>query len=158
MIRNLRSSLVGPLIALMLCGCSTLVPIAADVDSPGMPNPEVALQKSLDETSHELTWIGAIEPMRAVAAKPPIVAGELDRVVSLQWNGPLDGAVKRLAETIRYRTAISGNAPQGDVNVTVDPAPRRVYDILQALGDEVGAQATVRVDQQHQLIEVIYHG
>ena len=123
-----------------------------------MPNPEVALQKSLDETSHELTRIGAIEPMRAVAAKPPIVAGELDRVVSLQWNGPLDGAVKRLAETIRYRTAISGNAPKGDVNVTVDPAPRRVYDILQALGDEVGAAATVRVDQQHQLIEVIYHG
>jgi len=156
MIRNLRSSLVGP--ALMLSGCSTLVPIAADVDSPGMPNPEVALQKSLDETSHELTRIGAIEPTRAVAAKPPIVAGELDRVVSLQWNGPLDGAVKRLAETIRYRTAISGNAPKGDVNVTVDPAPRRVYDILQALGDEVGAQATVRVDQQHQLIEVIYHG
>ena len=158
MIRNLRSSLVGPLIALMLSGCSTVVPIAADVDIPGMPNPEVALQKSLDETSHELTRIGAIEPMRAVAAKPPIVAGELDRVVSLQWNGPLDGAVKRLAETIRYRTAISGNAPEGDVNVTVDPAPRRVYDILQALGDEVGAQATVRVDQQHELIEVIYHG
>ena len=158
MIRNLRSSLVGPLIALMLSGCSTLVPIAADVDSPGMPNPEVALQKSLDETSHELTRIGAIEPVRAVAAKPPIVAGELDRVVSLQWDGPLDGAVKRLAETIRYRTAISGNAPEGVVNVTVDPAPRRVYDILQALGDEVGAQATVRVDQQHQLIEVIYHG
>ena len=158
MIRNLRSSLAGPLIALTLSGCSTVVPIAADVDSPGMPNPEVALQKSLDETSHELTRIGAIEPMKAVAAKPPIVAGELDRVVSLQWNGALDGAVKRLAETIRYRTAISGNAPQGDVNVTVDPAPRRVYDILQALGDEAGAQATVRVDQQHQLIEVIYHG
>ena len=158
MIRNLRSSLVGSLMALMLSGCSTLVPIAADVDGPGMRNPEVALQKSLDETSHELTRIGAIEPMRAVAAKPQIVAGELDRVVSLQWNGPLDGAVKRLAETIRYRTAISGSAPKGDVNVTVDPVPRRVYDILQALGDEVGAQATVRVDQQHQLIEVIYHG
>ncbi len=158
MIRNLRSSPVGPLIALMLSGCTTVVPISADVDIPGMPNPEVALQKSLDETSHELTRIGAIEPSRAVAAKPPIVAGELDRVVSLQWNGPLDGAVKRLAETIRYRTAISGNAPKGDVNVTVDPAPRRVYDILQALGDEVGAVATVRVDQQHQLIEVIYHG
>jgi defect in organelle trafficking protein DotD len=158
MIRNLRSSLVGPLIALTLSGCSTVVPIAADVDIPGMPNPEVALQKSLDETSHELTRIGAIEPSRAVAAKPPIVAGELDRVVSLQWNGPLDGAVKRLAETIRYRTAISGNGPKGDVNVTVDPAPRRVYDILQALGHEVGAVATVRVDQQRQLIEVIYHG
>jgi defect-in-organelle-trafficking protein DotD len=123
-----------------------------------MPNPEVALQTSLDETSHELTRIGAIEPTRAAVAKPPIVAGELDRVVSLQWNGPLDGAVKRLAETIRYRTAISGNAPRGDVKVTVDPAPRRVYDILPALGDEVGAQATVQVDQQHQLIEVIYHG
>jgi defect-in-organelle-trafficking protein DotD len=76
----------------------------------------------------------------------------------MQWNGPLDGAVKRLGETISYSTAITGAVPQAGVNVAVDPAPRRVYDILHGLGDQAGDAATVRVDQQHQVLEVIYHG
>ena len=75
-----------------------------------------------------------------------------------QWNGALDGAVRRLGETIGYRTAVTGKAPQAGVNVVVDPAPRRVYDILHGLGDQAGDAATVRVDEQHQLLEVIYHG
>src|SRR5271166_6668450 len=141
------------LVALSLAGCG-VTPVAPNVDTPGMPNAEVALQKSMDETAREMARIGAIEPSGAVASKPTVVAGELDRVVSMQWNG----AVRRLGETIGYRTAITGKAPQADINVTVDPAPQRVYDILHGLGDQAGDAATVRVDEQHQLLEVIYHG
>jgi defect-in-organelle-trafficking protein DotD len=145
------------LVALSLAGCG-VTPVAPNVDTPGMPNAEVALQKSLDDTAREMARIGAIESSAAVASKPTVVAGELDRVVSMQWNGPLDGAVRRLGETIGYRTAITGKAPQAGVNVAVDPAPMRVYDILHGLGDQAGDAATVRVDEQHQLLEVIYHG
>ena len=125
---------------------------------PRILNPEVALQKSMDETAREVTRIGAMQPSAAVASQPAVVAGELDRGVSMQWNGPLDGAVERLGETIGYGTAITGTVPQADVNVAVGPAPRRVYDILHGLGDQAGDSATVRVDQQHQVLEVIYHG
>jgi hypothetical protein len=59
---------------------------------------------------------------------------------------------------IGHRTAVAGKAPQAGVNVVVDPAPRRVYDILHGLGGQAGDAATVRVDQRHQLLEVIYHG
>jgi hypothetical protein len=143
-------------LALALAGCGVTA-IAPFVDTPGMPNAEVGLQESLTETAKEMRRIGAIEP-GAAAAKPAVVAGELDRVVSMQWSGALDGAVKRLADTIGYRTVVIGAAPREGVNVAVDPAPRRVYDILRGLGDEAGGAATVRVDQQHQLLEVIYHG
>jgi defect-in-organelle-trafficking protein DotD len=147
------ASLLGP----MLAGCG-VTPVAPNVDTPGMPNAEVALQKSMDETSRELARIGAIEPSAAVASRPTVVAAELDRVVSMQWNGALDGAVRKLAETIGYRAAVTGNAPQAGVNVAIDASPRRVYDILHELGDQAGDAATVRVDQQDQLLEVIYHG
>jgi defect in organelle trafficking protein DotD len=158
MILSAKARLAGAgLVALSLAGCG-VTPIAPNVDTTGMPNAEVALQKSMDDTAREMTRIGAIEPSAAVASKPTVVAGELDRVVSMKWNGALDGAVGRLGETIGYRTAITGKAPQAGVNVTVDPAPRRVYDILHGLGDQAGDAATVRVDQQHQLLEVTYHG
>jgi defect-in-organelle-trafficking protein DotD len=145
------------LVALSLAGCG-ITPVAPNVDTPGISNPEVALQKSMDETAREMTRIGETQPSAAIASPPVVVAGELDRVVSMQWNGPLDGAVKRLGETIGYGTAITGTVPQEGVSVAVDPAPRRVYDILHALGDQAGDAATVRVDQQHQMLEVIYHG
>ena len=144
-------------LALSLAGCG-VTPAAPNVDTPGIPNAEVALQTSMDDTAREMTRIGAIEPSGAVASQPAVVAGELDRVVSMQWSGALDGAVRRIGETIGYRTRVIGGAPQAGVNVAVDPAPRRVYDILHGLGDQAGDAATVRVDQQHQLLEVVYHG
>ncbi len=144
-------------LALALAGCG-VTPVAPTVETPGMSNPEVALQTSMDETAREMARIGAMQPSAAVQPKPTVVAGELDRVVSMQWNGGLDGAVRRLSETIGYRTRVIGRAPQAAVNVAVDGAPQRVYDILQGLGDQAGDAATVRVDQQHQLLEVIYHG
>jgi hypothetical protein len=144
-------------LALALAGCG-LTPVAPNVDTPGISNPEVALQKSMNETAREMTRIGAVQPRASVASLPAVVAGKLDRVVSMQWNGSLDDPVKRLGETIGYGTAITGTVPEAGVNVAVNPAPRRVYDILRDLGERAGDAATVRVDQQHQLLEVIYHG
>src|ERR1700761_3437602 len=158
MVRRSRASLLAAsLIACGLAGCSSVTPIATNVDTPGMPNAEVALQKSMDETSTELTRIGALQPAAAVASQPTVVPGELDRVVAMSWNGGLDGAVRKLANTGGYRVVVSGNASQA-VNVVVNPTPQRVYDILHGLGDQAGELATVRVDAQHQLLEVIYHG
>jgi hypothetical protein len=158
MVRRSRAPLLAAsLIACGLAGCSSVTPVATNVDTPGMPNAEVALQKSMDETVGELARIGAMQPAAAVASKPTVVPGELERVVAMSWNGGLDGAVRKLADTIGYRAAFSGNAPR-TVNVVVDPAPQRVYDILHGLGDQAGDTATVRVDAQHQLLEVIYHG
>ncbi len=55
MVRRSRAPLLAAsLIACGLAGCSSVTPIATNVDTPGMPNAEVALQKSMDETSSEL--------------------------------------------------------------------------------------------------------
>jgi defect in organelle trafficking protein DotD len=157
MVRRSRAPfLAASLIACGLAGCGVTA-VAPNVDAPGMPNAEVALQKSMDETSAELARIGALQPSAAVASPPTIVPGELERVVAMSWNGALDGAVRKLADTVGYRVVVSGNAPR-TVNVVVNPAPQRVYDILHGLGDQAGDAATVRVDPQHQLLEVIYHG
>jgi len=158
MVRRSRAPLLAlSLIACLVAGCSSVTPIATNVDTPGMPNAEVALQKSMDETTAELARIGAMQPTAAVASKPIVVPGELERLVAMSWNGALDGAVRKLADTVGYRVVVSGNRSQA-VNVVVNPTPQRVYDILRGLGDQAGNLATVRVDAQHQLLEVIYHG
>jgi defect-in-organelle-trafficking protein DotD len=155
--RSRAPFLFASLTACGLAGCSSVTPIATNVDAPGMPNAEVALQKSMDETSTELNRIGTVQLDAAVASQPTVVPGELERVVAMSWNGGLDGAVRKLADTVGYRVVVTGNGSQA-VNVVVNPTPQRAYDILHGLGDQAGAFATVRVDAQHQLLEVIYHG
>jgi defect in organelle trafficking protein DotD len=158
MVRRSRAPLLAAsLVACGLAACSSVTPIATNVDTPGMPNAEVALQKSMDETSTELTRIGAVQPAAAVASQPTVVPGELERVVAMSWNGGLDGAVRKLADTVGYRVVVTGAGSKA-VNVVVNPTPSRAYDILLGLGDQAGDAATVRVDAQHQLLEVIYHG
>src|SRR6202030_2183608 len=109
MVRNSRAPLLAAsLIACGLAGCS-VTPVAPNVDTPGMPHAEVALQKSMDETAGELARIGAMQPAAAVASQPTVVPGELERVVAMSWNGALDGAVRKLADTVGYRVVVSGN-------------------------------------------------
>ena len=151
------SSIAAGLAALSLAGCAaTLIP--SNIDMPGMPNAEIALQKSMDDVGREMERIGKMGPEAAASANPVVVPAELDRQVSFQWDGSLDDAVRDLAKTVGYRTIVRGPMTVARLRVSVDPAPHRVYDILQMLGDEAGSTATVHVDPQHQRVEVVYHG
>ncbi len=83
--------------------------------------------------------------------------GELDRVVSFEWSGPLDGAIESLAKTIGYTVAIRAPSNAQPLMIAVRKSPRRVYDILHQIGEDAGSQATVSVDPQHHTVEVIHH-
>jgi len=139
-----------------LAGCAT-VEVPTTVDAPGMPNAELALQKSMREVDAEMGRIGRMQPRAGAEAMPAVVPGELDRVVVFEWNGPLDGAVEALAKTIGYRTAFRAPPDAQPLTIAIDSAPRRVYDLLVELGEDAGSQATVSVDPHHQMIEVIHH-
>ena len=140
-------------VLLAVAGCAHEVPTT--VEMPGMPNPEIALRDSMVHVEKEMGEIGRACPKAACG--PVIVPGELDRVVAFEWNGPLDGAVKKLADEVGYTVLIDApwNAP--GVNVGISTGPRRVYDIFAALGAAAGSRATVEVDPQHHRVEVIYH-
>lgn len=140
----------------MLAGCAT-VEVPTTVDVTGMPNAEFALQTSMREVDGDLVRIGRWQPRGAGGASPEIVPGELDRVINFEWNGPLDGAIEALAKTIGYTTAIRAAWNAQPVVIVVIKGPQRVYDILQQIGEDAGALATVSVDPQHHLVEVIHH-
>jgi defect-in-organelle-trafficking protein DotD len=156
MARSLKVSLpaLGLVLALTgLGGCAHEVPTT--VDMPGMPNPELAMRESMAHVEKEMGELGRAGPV--LKGGPVVVPGELDKVVAFEWNGPLDGAVKKLAGEVGYTVLIDApwNAPS--VHVGISTGPRRVYDIFEALGAAAGNQATVEVDPQHHRVEVIYH-
>lgn len=147
-------------LAYLLCGCAVKVPVSVSV--PGMPNPELAMQESFLRVEEEMRQLRGSEPgekgpVGSLGPMPTVVPAELDKVVSFAWNGPLHDAVEKLATTIGYRTSVERPWNAASVPVVLSGEPRRVYDLFEELGRAGGSSATVRLDPQHQRVEVVYH-
>ena len=153
----MRLSVPAALLVLgLLTGCATVQPVPTTVVTPGMPNPEVALRQSMQHVDAEMAELGQLTPT-AAAPSTPVVPEDLQRIVSFKWNGPLDQAVARLAQSIGYTfyTTAPPNAQPVTVAIEISSVP--AYQVFQALGEEAGAHATVEVDALHHQVQVIHH-
>jgi defect-in-organelle-trafficking protein DotD len=146
------------LIPATLAACATPVqPVATLVPTPGMPNPEIALQTTMQSVHSEMAELNGIQLPAPLPAPTPVVPADLNRVVSFSWNGSLDQAVAKLALSIGYTYYVS--APQNELpmNVSINVNSLPVYDIFQMLGNDAGSRATVEVDPLNHQVEVVYH-
>ena len=137
----------------LLAGCAAPT-VAPDLDAAGMPNVEVALQRSLDRVDRTMGQLGQYD---AAGQARPVAPAELQRLVSLTWNGPLDAGVKSLADRIGYRFVVTAPSAATPIQVAVNMTDVPVIDVLQALGAAAGTSATVVVDPDRHLVEVQHH-
>ncbi len=149
---------LGAVIAavLLLAGCASVTPVPTTVEMPGMPNPEAALQQSMQHVDAEMAELGGMSPVATQLAES-VVPEDLQRTVSFAWNGPLDAAVAKLATSVGYTFFTSGPASQKPLNVVIQISSVPAYRVFQALGEEAGSLATVQIDPQHHQVEVIHH-
>ena len=148
--------LIVLIIPVVLAGCAAPVqPVATTVVTPGMPNPEIALQTSMRDVNAEMAELNGIVPPPPPAV--PVVPADLNRVVSFSWNGTLDQAVAKLALSIGYTFYVSAPPNVEPMNVSIDVTSDTVYDILQKLGNDAGSRATVAVNPLNHQVEVTYH-
>jgi defect-in-organelle-trafficking protein DotD len=141
----LASSIVG--------GCAH--DVATTVDVAGMPSAEVALRRSVDHVDSEMGELGRMRPPPRQG--PAVVPAELQKIVAFEWEGPIEGAVEKLAGEVGYEVVVDSAVNVQAVSIGVKTGPRRVYKIFQAIGSAAGDRATVQVDAQHHRIQVIYH-
>ena len=142
--------------ALVLAGCARVYPVPTDVAVPGMPNPEVALQQSIGNVAAEMGKLGHLGPAASATAEP-VVPADLQRIVSFQWNGPLDQGVAKLAQSIGYTFTLTTPPGVAPLPVSINVASVPIYQVFRTLGEQAGTKATVQVDALHHQVEVIYH-
>lgn len=136
-------------------GCASTLPVPTTVDMAGMPNPEIALQKSMRHVDAEMAQLGGIST-RATYAQP-VVPAPLERTVDFTWSGPLDAGVAKLAQSVGY-TFFTTKPPEGPgVSVSVNLRGVTALDAFRALGERAGAAATVLVDPLHHSVQVSHH-
>ena len=155
-----RRLLPAAVIGLMglLSACAGTAKIDPNVDAYGMPNAELALQRSIGQVDAAMLDLGGLSVVsRSPVPAPAIIPAELQRPQSFAWSGPIDVAAKVMADRIGYRLVVT--APQNavpvivSVNLTDVPA----LDLFKALGAAAGTQATVVVDPDHHQVQVQHH-
>ena len=142
------------LAAALLAGCAATPHVDPNVDTSGMPNTELALQRSLDRVDRTMGQLGQFGPGTTLR---PVTAPELERSVSLAWSGPIDQGVKALADRIGYQVAITAPANPTPIQVAVDMSNVPILDLFEAMGTAAGTSATVVVDPDHHRVEVQHH-
>lgn len=143
-------------LAALLAGCANLPPVGTDVATPGMPNPELALQNSMATVQTALYQLDGLSARPAVAQRP-IMPAELNRPISLAWHGTLDEGVQALAARVGYRMYVWAPKNSRPLVVWVNVSNVTALDAFQALGRAAGRAATVYVDPQHQQVQVVHH-
>jgi len=144
--------------AAVLAGCAAPVqPVPTTVAVPGMPNPELALQQSMNDVNAEMSELGQLTPAPTTPATAPVLPAPLQRIVSFSYRGPLDKAVAQLSQSVGYTFYVTAPPNAQPVNVAITISSVSAYQVFQALGEEAGTRATVEVDPLHHQVEVIHH-
>jgi defect-in-organelle-trafficking protein DotD len=142
---------------MLLAGGCAINPVPTDVATAGMPNPEAALQQSMQQVDAEMAELGQLSPANAQDL-PPVIPAELQRVVSFEWTGPLDQGVAKLAASIGYTFYMTAPAsPPPPIDVAIRMSSVTAYQVFESLGAAAGTRATVAVDPLHHQVQVIYH-
>jgi defect-in-organelle-trafficking protein DotD len=117
------------------------------------------LAEAADRASVALETLAAVEQTRTpvetvepVADAPP----ELRRAMTVTWVGPVEPITKRVADRAGYNFVVLGDSPAAAQVVTVDVENMPVIDILRSIGLQLGARANLKVNAEHDVIEIHY--
>lgn len=155
-----------------LLAFTALIPLVIGCESSGTKymkgNPQIAAQPdkisalladAADRASSSLEKLAAIEAQkRRISATPKIenAPKELRRAITVNWIGPVEPILKKLADRSSYDFKVFGLGPGTPLIVSVDAENQPIIEVLRHIGIQLGAEAAVHVDAQNRIVEIRY--
>ncbi len=91
---------------------------------------------------------------------PPIdlskLPPELSRPVTINWNGPVDGAVQKIANMIGYKFLPSPTAPATPPNMLLDEKAKASALVFQEIGARISTYAYLNLNPNTRTVQIIY--
>jgi defect-in-organelle-trafficking protein DotD len=145
----------------LLAGCSRFPwetgsphPVVATPDSV-----EVKLADAADKAAAALQSLSAVEQVRTPAPIAPVTPEPTDGLenrMSVDWTGPVEPLLSRLAARAGYTFRQLGWAPAVPLVVQVDTKNRPIYETLRDVGLQIGSRGSLVVDADRQTVELNY--
>ncbi len=148
---------VAAMTLVLASGCS-----ARKVDQQLVAEPDpvtLRLAMAADNASSALSTLAAIEqaknPSQSIAAVPD-APQELRRIISVDYDGPIEPMAKTLADRAGYQLEINGTRPPAPMIVSVHSREKSVIEVLRDIGLQAGRRADVAVDPDRRMVELDY--
>lgn len=144
-------------LAFILAGCSCMrdrTPYIA------VDNSNAKLAEAAASISRSLTDLNAIEK----ASRPPINAkvlayptgGDMDQIASIDWVGPIEPLLARIANMCNYSLHVIGARPAVPVLVTISAKNTPIGYLIRDANFQAGSRASVVVYPGVRIIELRY--
>ena len=82
--------------------------------------------------------------------------GGMSGTADIDWTGPIEPLVRKLADMTDYRVKVLGNAPAIPVIVSISQECAIIADILKNAGMQAGKRANIVVFPANRVIEIRY--
>ena len=153
--------LVLACIMLSATGCSRF-PWEGGSPHPVVATPDsvaVKLADAADKAANALQSLSAVEQVRTpapTAPAGPTPTDGLENRMSVDWTGPVEPLLTRLAARSAYTFRAIGQAPAVPMTVKVDTKNQPVYETLRDVGLQLGSRGSLVVDASRQTVELNY--
>lgn len=117
---------------------------------------DVQLRNASESISHDLATLTGSTQNRDYHDPPG--AGDLYAHMDLHWDGPIEGALARVASHAGYKLQVDGEAPKVPVNVHINIKDRPCLAIFREIGLQTGPREGVHVDENLRLVTLRYLG
>jgi defect-in-organelle-trafficking protein DotD len=82
---------------------------------------------------------------------------QMSQQASVDWNGPVQPILNKIADTVGYRLRVLGQEPAIPVLVILNAQNQPLGDILRNVIYQVTKRADIRVDNRRRIIELRYY-
>jgi defect-in-organelle-trafficking protein DotD len=82
--------------------------------------------------------------------------GGMSGTADIDWTGPIEPLVRKLADMTEYKVKVLGNAPSIPIIVSISQNQAIIADILKNAGMQAGKRANIVVFPANRVIEVRY--
>lgn len=119
------------------------------------------LSEAAISVSTSLDTLAEIDAERQLVRVEPQTQDQLDfhmqQLASVDWSGPAEPLVRRLAQAIDYHVRVIGKAPPHVIIVNISKRDVSVGELLRDVALQIHRDADIVVFPQSKLIEIHYH-
>ena len=123
---------------------------------------EEQVAEAATAVGHSLQQLSAMQlathPGKKLARPFSAKAAGMGQLASVDWTGPAEPLLKKIAKATNYHVRVIGNAPAIPVLISIHMRNQPVAAILRNLTYQVVTKASVAVYPRSRTIELRYHG
>ncbi len=161
--RPYTKSIICIILGSNLLGCTSALRTNAQANAEKVPYNSVVEQELVAAAKKIETSLSLLASAQEDSNVPllntvPLITpeGGMSGTADIDWTGPIEPLVRKLADMTDYKVKILGNSPAVPIVISISQEDAVIADILKNAGMQAGKRANIVVFPANRIIEIRY--